>query len=652
MFYSQAMTEVDLIVPAKNLLAVTDELADQGVFHQVDTSYMSSETGPDSAHSWQQKAATYAAMERQLLATMQVLSVTQGTPPPADELTMIEIEVVRSLIEQIGQEVQAVSEQRATCQKRLEQLESYLRQLEPLADLDLDLSTLRHPHHIFSMLGVIPAANLERLQTSLARTPFVLLTLRQDHTKPVVWLAGAKRDADILERAARSAYLNPLSLPNFHHGTVPEIIESLHTAIERARQHLAEQEAEIKVLHETYQQRIQLVLWRVRASWMMTEAIAHFGKLRHTYLIIGWVPTSHIADLTQHLKQVSEEILIDTNPTRRNNAQQNIPVALSNSGILGTFQPLVTTYAQPRYEEVDPTVLIALTFPLLYGAMFGDVGHGLMLALLGWLVGSRKIQALRSMASLGAIIMACGVMATVFGFLYGSVFGKENLLPALWIRPMDNIMQILLIAVGLGIVLLSTGFLLNILNAWVTRDWGRLFFDHNGIAGFVLYWSLLGLGAGAFIDGFPILPIMFVIPAVGAGMAVMFSEVLKHLVENHRPLVDGGPGTYVIQAIFELFETLISLLSNSLSYVRIGAFAVAHGGLSAVIFILAEMAGSPHSVGYWIVILLGQLFIVGFEGLIVGIQTMRLEYYEFFSKFFSGGGMRYEPLTLLPPADE
>jgi V/A-type H+-transporting ATPase subunit I len=652
MFYSQAMTEVELIVPVQHLLAVTNELADQGIFHQVDTSYMSAETGPDSARSWQQKAATYATLERQLLATMQMLNVTEETPPPTNELALIEIEVVRPLIEQIGEEAQQLNEQWTTCQKRLKRLESYLHQLEPLADLDLDISTLRHPHHIFSMLGVIPAANLERLQTSLARTPFVLLTLRQDHDKPVVWLAGAKRDADILERAARSAYLNPLNLPDFQRGTVSEVITSLHTAIERVRQRLGEQEAEITTLHETAQQRLQLILWRVRASWMMTDAIAHFGKLHHTYLIIGWVPVARISGLTQRLKQLSDDILIDTNPTRRSHTRQNIPVAPADSGILDTFQPLVTTYAQPRYDEIDPTVLIALTFPLLYGAMFGDVGHGLMLVLLGWLVHNRKIQALRSIANLGAIVMVCGGMATVFGFLYGSVFGKEDLLPALWIKPMDNIMQILLIAVGLGIVLLSTGFVLNIVNAWVARDWGQLLFDHNGIAGLVLYWSLLGLGAGAFIAGCPVPPVVFGIPAVGAGLVVMFSDVLKRLVENHFPLMDGSPGTYAIQAIFELFETLISLLSNSLSYVRIGAFAVAHGGLSAVIFILAEMAGSPHSIGYWIVILLGQLFIVGFEGLIVGIQTMRLEYYEFFSKFFRGGGLRYKPLTLLPPADK
>jgi V/A-type H+/Na+-transporting ATPase subunit I len=267
-------------------------------------------------------------------------------------------------------------------------------------------------------------------------------------------------------------------------------------------------------------------------------------------------------------------------------------------------------------------------------------------------VASRKVRALRGMASLGTIIVACGLVATLFGFLYGSIFGLENVLPALWLRPMDNIMQILTVAIGAGVVLLSLGFLLGMLNAWRARDWGRLLFDHNGFAGFVLYWSLIGLAAGAFVAGFPVRPLVFVVPAFVAGLAVMFSEVLTRLIARHRPLVEGGLGTYAIGTIFELFETLISLLSNSLSYVRVGAFAVAHSGLSAVVFILAEMVSPTRGVGYWIVVALGNLFVIGFEGLIVGIQTMRLEYYEFFSKFFAGGGMRYQPISLLPTAKE
>jgi V/A-type H+-transporting ATPase subunit I len=273
------------------------------------------------------------------------------------------------------------------------------------------------------------------------------------------------------------------------------------------------------------------------------------------------------------------------------------------------------------------------------------------LALFGVLISSRKVKMLNSLASLGGLITICGLAATLFGFLYGSFFGFEDVLPALWLVPSKDPLPILGIAIGAGVVLLTIGFLIGIFNAYISRNWGRLFFDHNGIAGFVLYWSLLGLLASK-LGRLSISPTIFIVLAVVAGMAIMFSEVLKHLVEGQRPLIEGGLGTYAVQAPMELFEAVISLLSNSLSYVRIGAFAIAHGVLSSVIFILALLVSSPHGIGYWIVVAIGNVFIVGFEGLIVGIQTMRLEYYEFFSKFFTGGGMRFEPLTLTSAKEE
>jgi V/A-type H+-transporting ATPase subunit I len=313
---------------------------------------------------------------------------------------------------------------------------------------------------------------------------------------------------------------------------------------------------------------------------------------------------------------------------------------------------LVVTFSQPRYEELDPTFIIAVTFPLLFGAMFGDVGHGLLLALLGGLLVSRKVPALRGLAGLGGLVIACGLVATLFGFLYGSIFGMENILPALWLHPMDNIMEILLITIGAGVVLLSIGFIIGILNAWVVHDWGRLLFDRNGIAGLVLYWSLLGLVASFFIKGIPISSMLFLSIAILSGLTVMLSEALKNLLQGIRPLIEESLFAYAIQVFFELFETVVSFLSNSLSYVRVGAFAVAHVGLSAVFFILAELVSPVHGPGYWIVIILGTVFIVGFEGLIVGIQSMRLEYYEFFSKFYMGGGIQYKPLTIVPPVED
>ena len=461
-------------------------------------------------------------------------------------------------------------------------------------------------------------------------------------------LAGRPRsNADILDRAARSAYLNPLELPENHEGTPAEVIKTLNAYIRRMEAQIEENLDVLAQVRENNQQQLHILLWRVRVDRMLAEAMAHYGKLRYTYLIVGWVPSLKLTLLTQKLKGLSENILIETIPTHRpGDIRQDIPVALGNPGIFSPFEALVTSFARPRYHELDPTFLIALTFPILFGAMFGDVGQGALIMLIGAIIASRRIRALRSLAGLGGLIVACGLFAVIFGLVYGSLFGIETILPALWLRPMENITEMLIVAIGAGVVLLCTGFILNILNASLSREWERLFFGQNGLDGFILYLSLIGLLLGFVVKGFPIPRGVFLVTAVISGLTVMFSEIGQHLIARHRPLVEGGMVTFFVQAAFELFETLISFLSNTLSYVRVGAFAVAHVGLSAVIFILATLVSPAHGVGYWIVVALGTLFIVGFEGLIIGIQTMRLEYYEFFSKFFKGGGLLYKPFTL------
>jgi V/A-type H+-transporting ATPase subunit I len=214
--------------------------------------------------------------------------------------------------------------------------------------------------------------------------------------------------------------------------------------------------------------------------------------------------------------------------------------------------------------------------------------------------------------------------------------------------PLHNIMLILIVSIGAGVILLNLAYLIGITNNAISRNWGHLIFGHTGLAGYLLFLSLLALLAANLLPGFPLPVSLILVVAIVAALAVMFSEILINLIEGHRPLLEGGLGTYFIQAPVELFEAVISIFSNTLSFVRVGAFAVAHGGLSSVIFILAELAGGEGGIGYWIVLVIGNIFIIGFEGLIVGIQTMRLSYYEFFSKFFSGGGMRFEPLTLKP----
>ena len=654
MFFPEAMTEVQLIVPSKDLLAVTNVLGHRGVFHQIDSTYLGLEnSGPNT---WQEKSAGYSALERRIQVILQLLSLKEEYSESFGFDSTAELDAMRSVVERIEVNVKTTSDQWTDEKKRLEQLENQLHQLEPIAGINVEVGSLRKSRYLYSVPGIIPASNMSRLETSLSRVPHVFFTLKEDAHKPVVWILGSRSNSDVIDRAVKSAYLNPLVLPEEFEGTPAKVTESIHKEIESSKQKISDLDDALAKLADVHKSQLYELLWNVHVNRMTAEAIARFGQLRHTYVVVGWVPTSDLQSLTQRLKNASKEILIEAIPMARAGHPANVPVAMHNPSLLRPFEMLVNTYARPRYEEIDPTIVVAVTFPLLYGAMFGDVGHGLVLAAIGWLLSSKKIKALRGMASLGGLLTACGLSGVIFGFLFGSVFAFDDVLPGIpffkqfiWLQPLHNIIEILGLAVGVGVVLLSIGFLLNLYNAWRARDWGRLFFDSNGLAGLVLYWSLLGLLATFFLRGFPIPAWVFtVLIILGVFAGIILSEPLKRLVEGHRPLIEGGVGMYVVQTAAELFEKSLSIFSNTMSYVRVGAFAVAHAGFCLAVFVFAGLAsgGANTGIGYWVVVVIGNIVVILMEGFIVFIQTMRLHFYEFFSKFFSGGGAPYEPLAL------
>ncbi|HJQ14209.1 MAG TPA: V-type ATPase 116kDa subunit family protein [Anaerolineales bacterium] len=666
MFFPREMTEVELIIPSKDLVAVAKVLSGHGVFHQMDSTYLGLENlGPST---WQERAAGYSALERRIQTIMQTLNLTESYTGSYDFDNMVDLDTVRPSVERVENEVKSTSDQLNSERKRLEQLESQLHQLEPIADVNVEVSALRKSSFLHSILGVLPAANVHRLETSLSRVPHVFFTLREDTQRPVVWLLGPRSNSDIIDRAAKSAYLNPLSLPEEFEGTPAVITGSIRKAIEVSKQKISELEANLRNLSGTHRQELNQMLWDVHVSRSMADAIVRFGQLRHTYVVVGWVPTADLGLLTQRLKQASPEILIEAIPTERSGHHTNVPVALTTNKWLRPIQMLVTQYGRPSYGELDPTWLMAFTFPLLFGAMFGDLGQGLVLLVLGLLIDRGVI--LKAMSSLGLLIAYCGASAAIFGFLYGSIFGFEGHLieeylgfhfEAPWLSPINEILPVLSLAIDAGIVILMLSFLLGMFNNIRARDWPHLVFGHTGIVMFIFYIAFLAL-LGSFLGttaiapkvavGIASLPLPWTLVLLVFGLLVMFSGALRNWMEGHRPIEGSGVGgflMFVVQSFMDLFESFISLLSNTLSFVRVGAFAVAHGGLSLAIF---SLAGEEADLGFWITILIGNLFIIGFEGLIVGIQTMRLHYYEILGKFFHGGGMRFEPLTLTPRRED
>ena len=242
------------------------------------------------------------------------------------------------------------------------------------------------------------------------------------------------------------------------------------------------------------------------------------------------------------------------------------------------------------------------------------------------------------------------MFSTIFGLLFGSVFGFEDIIDAVWLRPQEamtdlpfigrlNTVFVVAVAIGMGIILLC--MILNIINSLRTHDVEKAYFDTNGVAGLVFYFALASVIV-LYMTGNPlpatvILVIMFLIPL----LVIFFKEPLAAILEKKAERMETGLGMFITQGIFELFEVLLSYFSNTLSFVRVGAFAVSHAAMMQVVLMLAgaEAGGNTN----WAVVVGGNLFVCGMEGLIVGIQVLRLEYYELFSRFYRGSGRAFEP---------
>lgn len=476
------------------------------------------------------------------------------------------------------------------------------------------------------------------VEMSTFRIPLTLVSLDAGHEKRLVVAVTTCEHADTLERALNGIFFEPLPLPEELQGLPSSMLPEIRRQIEQARQVLDELQQEREELKRRWKQPLAAMWRQAVAARRVAGAISRSERQKQDYAIGGWIAAPAVPEMKAAVEAASggrADIVLLTPDVKDPHPP---PTKMQNPAFLRPFAYLVRIFGCPGYDEIDPTPLTAMTFMFMYGLMFGDVGHGLMLALLGLTIVKRKEGTIRL---LGKVIFTAGISGALFGFLYGSVFGREDILPALWIRPLDNIPQLLTVSVGGGVLLLSTGFLVFVCRAARSRDWGAFFFGTTGLTGLWLYWALV-VGGYAAARGW--MPFWLLVWLAGLpALLLMMRAPLQRLVRKKRPLLQDGIAVTVARGFFELFEKIISDAGNSLSFLRLGAFAVAHAGLMRVIFALADHGGDIASV---LIVVVGTLTVVVFEGLVVGIQAMRLQYYEFFSRFFSGQGIPFEPFTL------
>lgn len=477
------------------------------------------------------------------------------------------------------------------------------------------------------------------LELMLFRIPMTIVPIRIGGGRLLVAAATEKTYAPVLDAAVRGVFLKPVDIPKDFTGPPGRILDSLEARLETAEETLMDLERERHEMASQWSGALSYMWAEANARKEVADAVAALPHRRDTFLVSGWVPEDEAGRLVETVKKATaEKADVElVRPDRTGKRGPRPPTLLRNPRLLKPFEAIVQTFGAPGYGEIDPTPLTAFTFTLMYGMMFGDVGHGALLAAAGLLACFRGRGTTQAM---GGVLTGSGLAAVVFGLLYGSVFGFEHLLPGIWMSPLHGIMPLMGASVAGGVALLSAGFLASIANHGINRRWGAFCFGHGGLAGLAFYWILAGGGAAAVFGMISPKLLLVLVPAVG--LILLFSEPLKRMVDGRRPLMKETPGIFFAQEGFGLFEVLISDMSNSLSFVRLGAFAVAHAGFMKVVFLLAEKAGTL----YWGVFLLGTALVLVFEGLVVGIQALRLQYYEFFGKFFGGRGTAFSPFRL------
>lgn len=364
------------------------------------------------------------------------------------------------------------------------------------------------------------------------------------------------------------------------------------------------------------------------------------GEVSGMFVLSGWIPADTLDSIRRTVEAeapMTNMMVEDTKEIAYSGIR--VPTLLKNNALFRAFQDIVAMYSLPSYGEIDPSPVVAISFVLFFGFMFGDVGHGLAIFFGSMYLVKRGIMR----RSLGQVMKAASVCSMIFGLLYGSIFGMEDIIPPLWLSPMEDTNKLIAISIGVGVFMISLGLVLNMVKQFRAKDFGRLLFDGQGMAGLVLYWTLAALAATFVTDiRIPEALTRFMVRSVWVLIIVMvFRDLLARYLLRQK-----GEGESPVMGLFEVLHNLMSFVSNTASFVRLAAFALNHVGLSMAVIMLSDMVHKLPGgiVMKGIILVIGNAVIICLEGLIVFIQTLRLEYYEFFSKFYKGGGSAFKPV--------
>ena len=578
----------------------------------------------------------------------------------------------------------SIEKQQSECSERIMELNNSLRTqgglyniLTHLTGFDADFSELFKCRYAKIRFGRIPNGSIRKLSYYSEKT-FFFYTFRQSQSYTWCLYITSSEEASSVDYTFNELGFERTRLPDYLKGNSAECVAMLLDKMVDDLEEKVKIEDKIAEIAAKEGKKLSKVYAKLISLNNSYELRTNVTVINARFYFSGYVPAKRAQEFADMIKSVGDVTVTYRDPE----PDEPAPVRLKNCWLFRPFEMFVKMYGLPNASGIDPTPLVAITYMLLYGMMFGDLGQGLCIFVIGLLL--TKFTKL----GLAPIITRIGLSSAAFGVLYGSVFGSEELiepffkLPQVYSllsydHPPENVFEastlILIMALIVGVIMILMTMIINIIVSLRMKDYASGIFGASGICGFVLYASLIvGLGLN-FALGIDVMNIAYILILIVLPLVMMFLKepLLEHFCkdrsneQNNGGNVDTGlkarlaaisdeegdaaapkkksVGNIIIEGVIDLFETCLTYITNTMSFLRIGGFVLSHGGLMLVFSIIANMFDG---VGSIIVLVIGNIFVTGFEGFIVGIQVLRLEFYELFSRFFKGGGVPFKPASI------
>jgi len=562
----------------------------------------------------------------------------RDSPPPI-AAARASLEDVEKHVSEVERELDARLSVLDRIQTEINNLRSLVNKATLFKKYGMRIDDVGDFEYLFVKAGFLNNEFLPKLRRYVEGTSIKYLDRPGRKRESFVAITGLNEDKSRIEEALTLLNFGEITFPKGLNSDPKEVVAQTEKVISEKQEEIEKIKGELEVISDEFMKKGPSFEPLIRRTLKIEEARSCLSRTQTLSLMHGWIPEKKMRQFKDAVEDATKGTIFmkfeDPTP------DDNPPVQLENKGVFSYFDLLTRLRGMPNYFEIDPTPVTTILFTTMFGFMFGDIGQGFVFVVLGYMFirlrkGFLGIPA-GAIKKLGGIMLVCGVSSMFFGALYGTIFLHEAFHP-LFINPLHELTGIIIVALMFGVIQLSLGLILNIANELQRKNMIGAVLGGHGLIALMYYIGGVMLAVrfssrmslDTFLENLPL-----TIIALGALILIFLSPLLEGFLEGERKIIDK-----LMMGFGHGLETFIAFLTNSISYIRLAAFALAHAALGLSATILGNLIGILPSF------LLLNILVILIEGMATIIQSMRLTYYEFYTKFYSGGGLSYRPFVL------